>query len=65
MHAFQGGTVDTVIAAMEVNHSHLTTQKTLYIEISRARDRAELVTKDRNGARERLEAVAGRADIGA
>ena len=40
VHAFQGRTVDTVIAAMEANHPHLTTQKTLYVEISRARDRA-------------------------
>ena len=59
VHAFQGRTVDTVIAAMEANHPHLTTQQTLYVEISRARDRAELVTDDRNGLRERLEAVTG------
>ena len=38
---------------------HLTTQKTLYVEISRARDRAELVTDDRDALRERLEAVTG------
>ena len=59
VHAFQGRTVDTVIAAMEANHPHLTTQKTLYVEISRARDRAELVTDDRNALRERLEAATG------
>ena len=59
VHAFQGRTVDTVIAAMEANHPHLTTQKTLYVEISRARDRAELVTDDRNALRERLETVTG------
>ena len=59
VHAFQGRTVDTVIAAMEANHPHLTTQKTLYVEISRARDRAELVTDDRGALRERLEAVTG------
>ena len=58
-HAFQGRTVDAVIAAMEANHPHLTTQKTLYVEISRARDRAELVTDDRDALRERLEAVTG------
>ena len=46
VHAFQGRTVDTVIAAMEANHPNLTNQKTLYVEISRARDRAELVTDD-------------------
>ena len=59
VHAFQGRTVDTVIAAMEANHPHLTTQKTLYVEIGRARDRAELVTDDRNALRERLEAATG------
>ena len=59
VHAFQGRTVDRVIAAMEANHPHLTTQKTLYVEISRARYRAELVTDDRNALRERLEAVTG------
>ena len=59
VHAFQGRTVDTVIAAMEANHRNLTTQKTLYVEISRARDRAELVTDDRETLRERLEAATG------
>ena len=59
VHAFQGRTVDTVIAAMEANHPHLTTQKTLYVEISRARDRAELVTDDREALGERLQAVTG------
>ena len=59
VHAFQGRTVDTVIAAMEANHPNLTTQKTLYVEISRARNRAELVTDDRQALRERLEAVTG------
>ena len=59
VHAFQGRTVDAVIAAMEANHPHLTTQKTLYVEIGRARDRAELVTDDRNALRERLEAATG------
>ena len=34
VHAFQGRTVDNVIAAMEANHPHLTTQKSLYVEIS-------------------------------
>ena len=39
VHAFQGRTVDNVIAAMEARHPHLTTQKSFYVEISRARDR--------------------------
>jgi len=59
VHAFQGRTVDTVIAAMEANHPHLTTQKTLYVEISRARERAELVTDDRETLRERLKSATG------
>ena len=59
VHAFQGRTVDNVIAAMEANHPRLTTAKSFYVEISRARDRAELVTDDARALRERLEAVTG------
>ena len=59
MHAFQGRTVDNVIAAAEANHPHLTTQKSFYVEISRARDRAELVTDDARALCERLEAATG------
>ncbi len=59
VHAFQGRTVDNVIAAMEAHHPHLTTQKSFYVEISRARDRAELVTDDANALREQLEAATG------
>ena len=59
VHAFQGRTVDNVIAAMEANHPKLTTQKSFYVEISRARDRAELVTEDAAALREQLEAVTG------
>ena len=59
MHAFQGRTVYTVIAAMEANHPHFTTQTSFYVEISRARDRAELVTDDREALKEQLEAATG------
>ena len=59
VHAFQGRTVDNVIAAAEANHPYLTTQKSFYVEISRARDRAELVTDDARVLRERLQAVTG------
>ncbi len=59
VHAFQGRTVDNVIAAMEADHPHLTTQKSFYVEISRARDRAELVTDDAARLRERLELTTG------
>ena len=53
VHAFQGCTVDNVIAAMEARHPHLTTQKSFYVEISRARDRAELVTDNAGSCAER------------
>ena len=59
VHAFQGRTVDNVIAAMEARHPHLTTQKSFYVEISRARDRAELVTDDAAELRDQLQAVTG------
>ena len=59
VHAFQGRTVDNVIAAIEANHPNLTNQKMLYVEISRARDRAELVTDDKAGLKEQLEALSG------
>ena len=59
VHSFQGRTVDNVIAVMEASHPHLTTQKSFYVEISRARYSAELVTDDRNALREHLEAATG------
>ena len=59
VHAYQGRTVDNVIAAMQANHPQLTTAKAFYVEISRARDKAELVTDDAQALRERLEAVTG------
>ncbi len=59
VHAFQGRTVENVIAAMEARHPHLTTQKSFYVEISRARDRAELVTDDAAELRAQLQAVTG------
>ena len=51
--------MDNVIAVMEANHLHLTMQKSFYVEISRARHRAELVTDDAEALRERLEAATG------
>ena len=59
MHAFQGRTVDNVIAAMEARHPNLTTQKSFYVEISRTRDRAELVTDNAPELRARLQAATG------
>ena len=46
VHAFQGRTVDRIIAAMPADNPKLTTQQAFYVAISRARDRAELVTDD-------------------
>ena len=59
VHAFQGRTVDNVLAAMEAKHPHLTTQKSFYVEISRARDRAELVTNNASELRAQLPVVKG------
>ena len=44
---------------MGANHPNLTNQKTLYVEISRARDRAKFVTDDAKALCERLEAATG------
>ena len=44
---------------MEARHPHLTTQKSFYVENSRARDRAELVTDDAVELRAQLQAVTG------
>ena len=59
VHAFQGWTVDNIIVAMEANHPHLTTQKSFYVAISRARVRAELVTDDAARLAKRLETATG------
>ena len=59
VHALQGRTVDNVIAAMEARHPHLMTQKSFYVEINRARDRAELVTDDAAELRSQRQAVTG------
>ena len=48
-----------MIAAIEANHPQLTTAKAFYVEISRARDRAEFVTDDARALKERLETVTG------
>ncbi|MDE0520689.1 MAG: helicase C-terminal domain-containing protein [Boseongicola sp.] len=59
VHAFQGRTEDNVVAAMAARHPKLTTQKGFYVEISRARDRVELVTDDAAVLQTRLRAVTG------
>ncbi len=47
VHAFQGRTVDNIIGVMHSSHPHLTNQKAFYVEISRARETATLITDDR------------------
>ena len=56
VHGFQGRTVDNVIAVMEANHPHLTTRKS-FVEISRVRHKAELVTDDAKALSERVAAL--------
>ena len=55
IHAFQGRTIDRVIATMEANHAHFTTQKSFYVDISRA----ELVTNDKAALEEQLKVLTG------
>ena len=59
-HAFQERTIDNVIAVMEAKHPKLSTQKSFYAEISRARHNAELVTDDVKALRETVEAATGK-----
>ena len=48
-----------LVEAMEASHPPLTTQKSFYVEISRGRDRAELVTDDAARLKENLEQATG------
>ena len=59
VHAFQGRTVDRIIAAMPADNARLTTQQAFYVAISRARDRAELVTDDARKLADQLEKATG------
>ena len=59
VHAFQGRTVDRIIAAMPAAHPKLTTQQAFYVAISRARDRAELITDDAWKLADQLERATG------
>ena len=58
-HAFQGRTVDHIIGVMHADHPHLTHQKAFYVEISRARHGATLITVDRERLAETLETRTG------
>ncbi len=59
VHSFQGRTVDPIIAAMPSGNPQLTNQQSFYVAISRARDRAELVTDDASKLSDQLEKATG------
>ncbi len=59
VHAFQGRTVDRIIAALPTGNPQLTDQRAFYVAVSRARDRAELVTDDAWKLADQLERATG------
>ena len=59
IHSFQGRTVDRIVAAMPSGNANLVNQKSLYVAISRARDRADLVTDDPKRLADQLERATG------
>ena len=65
IHANQDRTLDQIIVAMPSGNANLVNQKSLYVAISRARDRADLVTDDPKRLADQLEQATGRTDRGA
>ena len=59
VHGAQGSTADGVIAVLDSSHGALTDQSTFYVEISRARDRAVVLTDNRDDLVEMLETNTG------
>ena len=59
VHGAQGSTADSVIAVLDSGHGALTDQSTIYVEISRARDSAVVLTDNREQLVEVLEAHTG------
>ena len=59
VHAAQGLTRDKVIAVLDSGHGALASQQTFYVEISRARDEAIIVTDNREQLAETLEENTG------
>ncbi len=59
VHSFQGRTVDGIVAAMPTGNPELTSQRAFYVAVSRARDRAELVTDDAWKLSDQLERATG------
>ena len=59
VHGAQGSTADGVIAVLDSGHGSLTDQSTFYVEISRARDSAVVLTDNREQLVEVLEVHTG------
>jgi len=59
VHAFQGRTVDRIVAALPAANPKLTDQRAFYVAISRARDTALLVTDDAHKLADQLERATG------
>ena len=59
VHGAQGATADRVIAVLDSSHGALTDQSTFYVEISRARHGAEILTDNREQLIEVLTADTG------
>ena len=59
VHAFQGRTVDRIVAALPAGNPKLTDQRAFYVAISRARDTAQLVTDDAHKLAGQLERATG------
>ncbi|MDE0417755.1 MAG: relaxase domain-containing protein [bacterium] len=58
VHAAQGITCDQVIAVLDANQGAIAGQAAFYVELTRARDNAVLLTDDRDGLVEALETAA-------
>ena len=59
VHAAQGITCDQVIAVLDANQGAIAGQAAFYVELTRARDNAVLLTDDRDGLVEALETATG------
>ncbi len=62
-HAAQGATADRVFIHAESHRANLTTQRSLYVGISRARDEARVFTDDAAKLREAVELRSGEKEI--
>jgi conjugative relaxase-like TrwC/TraI family protein len=62
-HAAQGATADRVLIHAESHRANLTTQKSLYVGISRARDEAQVFTDDAAKLREAVSLRTGEKEV--